>query len=153
MPVWQALFGLTNAVALAGWALLLAFPRRPLTATVVLYLGVGLLCVSYAAMLALLVAGMAGPVGGLSEYSVAGVRALFASDGAVVLGWTHYLAFDLFVGLWISKDADAKGFSRLAQVPVLTATCLVGPVGLLVWLTVRERRARAAAPRTRAKMP
>lgn len=146
--MWQALFALTNGLALAGWALLLAFPRRALTGTVILYLGVALLCLCYAVMLGVLVSGMAGEVG-ISEYSPAGIRAAFAHDGVVVLGWTHYLAFDLFVGLWIAKDADAKGFSRITQVPVLAATCFAGPVGLLAWLAIRERRARAATPRRR----
>ena len=67
------------------------------------------------------------------------------SDGGIVLGWTHYLAFDLFVGLWIARDADAKGFSRLVQLPILVLTLMAGPSGLLIWLLVRERRARAAA--------
>ena len=77
--------------------------------------------------------------------SIEGIRSLFASDGGVVIGWTHYLAFDLFIGQWIAKDADHKGVSRIAQVPVLILTFLAGPIGLLVWLVVRERRARAAA--------
>jgi hypothetical protein len=77
--------------------------------------------------------------------SVAGIRKLFASDGGVVLGWTHYLAFDLFIGQWIAKDADHKGFSRFAQVPILLMTLLAGPIGLLIWIVIRERRARAAA--------
>jgi hypothetical protein len=65
----------------------------------------------------------------------------------VVLGWTHYLAFDLFIGQWIAKDADHKGFSRIAQAPVLLLTLFAGPIGLLIWLIIRERRARAAARR------
>lgn len=145
--MWQALFSLTNAIALIGWVLLLVMPRRPLAATAVLYLGVALLCLIYAAMLSALVSGTAEPTASLPAYSVAGIRALFASDGAVVVGWTHYLAFDLFVGLWISKDADAKGFSRLVQAPILATTLMAGPVGLLLWLVIREGRARAAAPR------
>ena len=75
--------------------------------------------------------------------SIEGVRSIFASDGGVTVGWIHYLAFDLFVGLWIARDADAKGFSRLVQAPVLLATFLAGPLGLLVWLGIREKRARA----------
>jgi hypothetical protein len=70
------------------------------------------------------------------------VQAIFASKGGAVVGWIHYLAFDLFVGLWIARDADAKNFSRLLQAPILLATFLAGPLGLLVWLAVRERRAR-----------
>jgi hypothetical protein len=77
--------------------------------------------------------------------SIEGIRSLFASDGGIVIGWTHYLAFDLFIGQWIAKDADHKGVSRIAQVPVLILTLLAGPIGLLVWLIVRERRARALA--------
>ena len=70
------------------------------------------------------------------------MRTLFGSDAGLTLGWTHYLAFDLFVGLWIARDADPKGISRIIQAPVLLATFLVGPVGLLVWLIVREPAAR-----------
>ena len=59
-----------------------------------------------------------------------------------MIGWTHYLAFDLFTGLWIARDADAKGFSRIVQLPFLALTFLVGPVGLFFWLLTREARAR-----------
>jgi hypothetical protein len=130
----------------------LAFlPRRPAVHSLILYMGVGILCLAYAAMFVALFGGLADPVRvagaaepDLTDYSIAGLRALFMSDGGIVLGWTHYLAFDLFVGLWISRDADAKGFSRLVQIPFLFATLMVGPIGLLLWLAVRERRARKA---------
>ena len=59
-------------------------------------------------------------------------------SGGVTVGWTHYLAFDLFIGIWIARDADAKGFARWIQAPILFATFMAGPVGLLVWLIVRE---------------
>ena len=147
--MWQTLFGLTNAIALAGWTLLLLAPRRPVPLSLVLYGGVALLCVAYAVMFVLLVGGIADPVrdagagvADLTDYSVAGIKSLFRSDGAVVLGWTHYLAFDHNTGLWIARDADAKGFARLFQAPFLIAAFLAGPLGLLGWLIVRERRAR-----------
>src|SRR3546814_13933371 len=77
--------------------------------------------------------------------SLAGVMALFATKGGMLVGWVHYLAFDLFAGMWIARDADQKGFSRIVQFPLLVLTQLAGPVGLLAWLIVRERRARALA--------
>jgi hypothetical protein len=83
-----------------------------------------------------------GGEGGADFTTIAGVRSIFATDAGVTIGWTHYLAFDLFTGLWIARDADAKKFSRMVQAPVLFATFMVGPVGLLVWLAIRERRAR-----------
>lgn len=146
---WDTLFAITNMIAIAGWIALAVLPRRPAVLALILYAGVGLLCLAYAAIVAALVYGGADPgrVAGaglpdLTDYSVAGIRSLFLSDGGVVLGWTHYLAFDLFVGLWIARDADAKGFGRLVQLPFLLLTLMAGPLGLLSWLVVRERRAR-----------
>ena len=153
---WAALFGLTNLVAVAGWLALLALPRRPAVHSLILFAGVGLLCLAYAATIVALVLGGADPgrVAGapapdFTSYSIESLRALFMSDAGIVLGWTHYLAFDLFAGLWIARDADAKGFSRWVQLPFLLLTFLAGPLGILAWLIVRESRARRA-PRVAA---
>ena len=148
--MWAALFALTNVLAILGWLLLAAGPRQPLIHSAILYLGVALLCLIYAVTFALFLSGAVDPVrvpgaGPMGFSSIAGVRGFFASDGGVVIGWTHYLAFDLFTGLWIARDADNKQFGRLVQLPFLFATFLAGPVGLLAWLIVRERSARAKA--------
>ena len=149
--VWASLFSLVNIIALIGWAMLAFLPRGPKVMALVLYLGVGLLCLAYVSMIVGLhlhwldanrVAGT--PAANFTDYNIAGLRNLFLSDGGLVLGWTHYLAFDLFVGQWIAKDADNKGFARWVQLPILALTLLAGPVGLLIWLVIRERRARAA---------
>ena len=149
---WPALFVLTNAIAFAGWAALALLPRGPKVQSIILFGCVGMLCLAYAMMFIGLFGGLAEPVRvagagepDLLDYSIGGLRALFMSDGGIVLGWTHYLAFDLFVGLWIGRDADAKGFSRLVQLPVLLLTLMAGPIGLLTWLILREPRARQAA--------
>jgi hypothetical protein len=145
--MWAALFGLTNIVAIVGWVLLAAFPRKPLTHSAILFLCVALLCLIYTVCFALLVTGNVDPgrLPGASEpgfTSIEGVRALFMSDAGVVIGWTHYLAFDLFTGLWVARDADAKGFGRLLQLPFLAATFIAGPIGLWFWLLLREPAAR-----------
>lgn len=145
--MWPVIFSLINILALLGWVLLIFFPRKPLTHSAVLYLGVALLCLIYAVCFALFLSGSVDPgaISGAGEpgaTSIEGVRALFMSDGGVVIGWTHYLAFDLFTGLWIARDADAKRFGRVWQSPFLLATFIAGPVGLLAWLIARERAAR-----------
>lgn len=147
MTIWPGLFGFTNVLAIIAWLVLVLAPRKPLAHSVILFMGVGLLCLIYAVCFALFLTGSVdiGAVPGAGEPgmgSIEGVRALFMSDGGVVIGWTHYLAFDLFTGLWIARDADAKGFSRITQLPFLAATFIAGPIGLLSWLIVRERRAR-----------
>jgi hypothetical protein len=138
--MWAAMFSVTNVLALVSWAILLFAPRRPLPLAVVLYAGVALLCLAYAAGLIWTMARGAG--GGVDFTTMAGIRAIFATDAGVAIGWTHYLALDLFTGLWIARDADAKGFSRIVQAPVLLGTFLAGPLGLLIWLFARESRAR-----------
>ena len=149
---WNFLFVVTNIVAMTGWAALALLPRRPAVLSLILYAGVALLCGAYAAMFVALFGGFADPVrvagappADIFNYNLPGLRALFMSDGGIVLGWTHYLAFDLFVGLWIARDADAKGFGRVIQLPVLFFTLMAGPIGLLIWLVIREGRARRLA--------
>ena len=144
---WEAIFSAVNLLAMIAWAVLILAPRKPALLAAILYLGVGLLCAIYAAGLVSLVGGLVDPVGpanaAVDFTNIEGVRSIFASNGGVTIGWTHYLAFDLFVGLWIARDADAKGFSRWVQAPILFATFMAGPFGLFVWLVVREKRARA----------
>ena len=145
--MWDTVFGTANLLAMIMWAGLIVLPRWPALLAAVLYAGVGLLCLAYAVGIVGILSGgfdPVGPGGGADFSTIEGVRAIFASDGGVTIGWIHYLAFDLFVGLWIARDADGKGFSRLVQAPILVATFLAGPVGLLLWLAIRERRARAA---------
>lgn len=149
---WDQMFGLTNAIAMIGWLVLAALPRKPLALSAVLYLGVGLLCLAYFALVAASLAGAVDPARvpgtpepNLLDYSIAGLRPLFMSDGGIVIGWTHYLAFDLFVGLWIARDADAKGVGRLVQLPFLFLTLMAGPIGLLSWLGFRGIAGRRPA--------
>lgn len=148
--MWAGLFEFTNIWAMGAWLVLLLAPRKPLAHSIVLYLGVALLCLIYVVCFATYLTGWVDPAAqpGAGEAgfgSIGEVRNLFLSDAGVVIGWTHYLAFDLFTGLWIARDADAKGFGRVWQVPFLAATFLAGPVGLLAWLIVRERAARRGA--------
>lgn len=141
---WGLVFKIVNLLAAIGWIGLILLPRWPALLSAILYLGVGLLCLIYAVGLIGVVSGLIpNPGGGGMDFtSIAGIRALFATDGGVTIGWTHYLAFDLFTGLWIARDADAKGISRFLQAPVLLLTFLAGPLGLGIWLLAREPAAR-----------
>ena len=144
---WDAIFGGANMLALLSWAALILLPRWPALLSALLYLVVGLLNLLYAGILIGLMSGWLDPGGSMEGgnfSSIEGVQTLFSAKGGLTLGWVHYLAFDLFVGIWIARDADAKGFSRLLQAPVLAATFMAGPLGLFVWLLVREPRARAS---------
>lgn len=139
---WSYVFSAANLLAMAAWAALILLPRWPALLSALTYLGVGLLCLLYTAILIALVSGAAAGSDGGNFTSIEGVRTLFSSDAGLTMGWVHYLAFDLFVGLWVARDADAKSISRFIQAPILLATFMVGPVGLLLWLIIREPAAR-----------
>ena len=62
---------------------------------------------------------------------------MFASDSALVAGWFHYLAFDLFVGTWIVRDGLERKLHPLLILPCLPLTFLFGPAGLLLFLILR----------------
>ena len=133
------IFSAANFVALCCWLLLVALPRKRWVANGVA--GVAVPSLFAALYTGVIAAHLADSEGGFSTLS--GVALLFSNPWLLLAGWIHYLAFDLFTGMWIARDADAKGFSRLAQAPVLLATFLAGPLGLFTWLAIRERRARA----------
>ena len=79
----------------------------------------------------LVVATLPGAEGGFS--SLAGVSALFDDPWALLAGWTHYLAFDLFIGGWEVRDAQQRGVRHLLVVPALVLTFLLragGPAAL-----------------------
>jgi hypothetical protein len=94
-----------------------------------------LLCVAYFAFLARYW-GSAGRGGGFQ--SLGAVQILFSSSGILLAGWTHYLAFDLFVGRWMVDDATSDGRSRIPLILALPATFLFGPVGVLLYLAGRS---------------
>lgn len=141
----ETFFSLANGWALFAWIVLIAAPRGPKIMALLMYLGVFMLCLAYVVLAGLLLSGQVdgGAGEGASFTSLAGVMALFAAPAGAMVGWLHYLAFDLFTGMWIARDADHKGFSRIWQAPILLLTFMAGPLGLLIWLVVRDRAARA----------
>ena len=69
--------------------------------------------------------------------SLGGVMALFTSPYFALVGWVHYLVFDLFVGAWEVRDAQRRGISHWPVVPCLVLTLMLGPIGLLAYLLLR----------------
>jgi hypothetical protein len=140
MTVEQA-FSLLNLIAVAGWLPLIFLPRQRWTATLVPLVVPSVLAVVY---VLLIVTTLPSSEGGFS--SLAGVRLLFANPWALLAGWTHYLAFDLFIGGWELRDARQRGVPHLLVVPALVLTFLLGPAGLLFYLAVRSLAGVTARP-------
>jgi hypothetical protein len=65
------------------------------------------------------------------------VAALFSVPAALLAGWIHYLAFDLFIGSWEVRDSQRLKISHWLVVPCLVLTFLFGPIGLALYLLLR----------------
>ena len=132
------LFDFVNASVLPAWILLIFAPRWSWTRKLVhsmlwpMVLG-GLYIAVFAAVIFL----GHGAEGG-SFTSIEGVRALFSSDAGIVIGWAHFLVFDLFVGAWCARDAARRGFKHALLIPCLIFCFMAGPVGLVMYLLLRK---------------
>ena len=91
--------------------------------------------------IAIIVTHFFGSPGGFS--SLPDVALLFSNPWLLLAGWTHYLAFDLLIGSWETKDARERGVPHLLVVPCLILTFLFGPAGWLAYQGVRRVAARA----------
>ena len=129
----EQIFSLCSLLALAGWVALLAAPlaRAPLIRTARILSAV--LALAYFIQLFTITQ----PVEGGSFSTLAGVSALFSMPGNVMLGWTHFLAFDLFTGAWAVEDAGKTGVPHWALIVPLVLTFLLGPIGLLTYGAIR----------------
>ncbi|HEU0139369.1 MAG TPA: ABA4-like family protein [Bryobacteraceae bacterium] len=128
----EQLFSILNLVTVAAWLPLVFLPRMRWASRIVPVVMPLLLAAVYVVLMAVV---LMRSEGGFS--SLAGVRALFDNPWALLAGWTHYLAFDLFIGGWEARDAQRRGIPHLLIVPALVLTFLLGPAGLLLYRTIR----------------
>jgi len=121
-PSLETIFTIANTAVLPAWLLLALAPRWRWTQHLVHAVWIpGLLAVAYA--WALFSGGP--PPEGASFSSLDGVSTLFTSRTAVLGGWIHYLAFDLFVGAWEVRDARRRGIAHLWVLPCLVLTLML----------------------------
>ena len=140
------LFQIANATAAVGWLALLASPLVPRWADRIGGFAIPLvLALGYATMIALSFGGN-GSDGGFD--TLEGVAALFSAREAVLIGWLHFLAFDLFIGGWEVRTARSERIPFLLVVPCLAFTFLLGPIGLVLFLVLRGAWMRRNATRT-----
>ncbi|ATW02804.1 ABA4-like family protein [Sphingorhabdus sp. YGSMI21] len=139
---WDLIFTITNNYALLMWLILAFAPRSQNIMTGLFYGGVGLLALAYALIVIPMTVGLidSGSGGSLDFSSLSAIQQLLSSPGGATVGWIHYLAFDLFVGIWVARNADKYGFARWLQIPILAFVLMLGPLGLVLYLLLRFTR-------------
>lgn len=145
----ETVFSVANLIAVAGWLLLIVAPRRP---RAVIVAGTAIPFLLASTYLVLVASQWVRSTGGFS--SLANVAELFSNPWVLLAGWVHYLAFDLLVGAWETRDAAARAIPRWLVVPCLLLTFMFGPIGWLSYHVVRAVHGRTADGHTRsAGMP
>jgi hypothetical protein len=128
----ETLFGASGKLAMAGWALLVFAPRWRWSQRIASTIIPLTLAIVYLVLIVLYFARSPGGFGTLAQ-----VTQLFQNPWLLLAGWIHYLAFDLFLGAWQVRQAQHLGISHFLMIPCLLFTFLFGPVGLLVFWTIR----------------
>ena len=62
---------------------------------------------------------------------------VFATESFLLFFWLHFLALNLFLGSWISKDAIRYNMSRSLVVAPLILVYFTGPLGLVLYWLIR----------------
>lgn len=122
------LFSYAGLAAMAGWALLILGPRRFawLNAIPLWIIPAGLSAL-YAALIFSRFSGIGGGFDSLDN-----VATLMSDRWALLAGWVHYLAFDLFIGAAMAARMDRAGIGRVVQAPILGSIFMLGPLGFLI---------------------
>ena len=134
----NTLFSISNLLVVPLWLLMIVAPRWP---SAVRIIRSPLIAVPpalvYAATVLPLVAQMGGDL--FSSFgTLPAVVSLLSTPQGALIGWVHFLCFDLFTGRWAYLDAIEKKIPALLMAPVLFFIFMLGPVGLLMYLAVRS---------------
>ncbi len=134
----EQLFSSASSLAMLGWVILIFLPRRWtwLNQLPALFIPI-ILSVLYSFLIARY---FFSSEGGFD--TLANVQLLFTRPEVALAGWVHYLAFDLFIGAIVAKQADEIGLSRLIQAPILLLTFMFGPFGYLLFALLKKSMQR-----------
>ena len=132
----EILFQILNNLVLLVWILMIVAPKWKVTQkiintfalTIILSIVYGAIIITSFGKVNLMDFGsLEGIVNMLQNSDVWGSSAI----------WYHFLAFDLFVGSWILKDAQKIGIPHLIVIPCLFFTFILGPIGFLLYQLVK----------------
>ncbi len=129
----ETLFAISSPVAMLGWIALIIAPIIPNWSNrIATYISPLLLSLAY---MSLILAFWSDAKGGFD--TLANVQLLFTQSEIAMAGWLHYLAFDLFMGAWIVREARKADISHWFIIPILPFTLLFGPIGYVLFVALK----------------
>lgn len=137
MKKLNLLFNFGTILSIICWFLLIFFPTFTTDNKQYIISAIGILSILYVYSLKITknIDDAVYPKGGFT--TLQGVVNLFKNPRGVLVGWVHFLAFDLMVGLYIKFEATQMGISHFLQIPCFILTLMYGPFGLLLFFVIK----------------
>ena len=129
----EIVFQIANSLAPVAWLLLILFPKSNLLKGILKYGFISLLGLTYIVLVGSNITELEPD----SFSTLSNIKALFTEDLMVTAGWIHYLAFDLFVGLYIVNEGVLIEMKRWKYTLCLPFTFMFGPAGLLIFYLLK----------------
>ncbi len=127
----DTVFNIVNSGVLPFWIMLIIAPKWQYRNSII-YMAVAFLAIVYMVYI------LTGPPMDFAAFgSLQGVKSLFSVENAILIGWVHYLAFDLLVGNWITNEAQRLGIKHSFVIPCLFFCLMFGPVGFLLFTIIK----------------
>jgi len=128
----ELIFKIANLSVVPAWILLAFFPKHKITEKLVFsYFWHIVLAVFYTGFIFWGMYENTNSDGGMD--SLESLRIGFLNDKILLAAWIHYLVFDLFVGVWIVKDAEKYSLNKWILTIILFLTLMLGPFGFLIY--------------------
>jgi len=126
-------FSICNIIAMLGWIVLVFIPMWNSSDKFI----AGIIVTLFAVIYTYYIVANINAIDLKSFSTLKGVTNLFTNPLAVLIGWVHYLAFDLMTGIFIRKNGIKYGISHWLLVPCYLLTFMFGPIGLLFYFLTR----------------
>jgi hypothetical protein len=131
----ETVFQIVNLIVLPFWFLMIVLPTWRWTQRII---GLVWILTPLPILYVILLAPNLGRIGPLfNNPHLTDIASLLGRPEGALIGWIHFLAFDLFVGRWIYLDSRERGINPWLMAPILLLTFGLGPCGLLVYLLTR----------------
>ncbi len=138
----QGLFNLITVAPLVVWISMILFPKTLFTQRMIMSYWIYIV---FGALYALLALAFLATEFNLTGLDLNSLKQMLSSDWGLLALWTQLMSFNLFIAVWIFRDAKYWGIKTL---PYLLLAFLAAPLGLAIYLFIRQRKSKKDPIRT-----
>tara|TARA_B100002051_G_scaffold77223_1_gene73795 strand:- start:129 stop:599 length:471 start_codon:yes stop_codon:yes gene_type:complete len=134
----ENIYLLANWGVIPFWLMLLTIPNQPITKVLVNSVIVPLILASAYVYLAYKLY-LDGEVFDVFQlyFGLDSLYSIYSNEIFLLIFWLHFLSISLFIGSWISRDAQKYMIPKILTMLSLILTYFSGPVGLVFYWFVR----------------